>query len=211
MLLTTTPAIVRSLWESLPRPGASPASRITVKCRADAVAICKKAAETGWTTLADAETVLVATGADAWTGRLRDVLTLFGAVPQWLYRRPGARVQGVVGSEHIAAADLAFFLLQVERAGFEVDPAPLCEAFVPGLKAKAYLTASELAVHWHDKERHRCEPVEIATGPNLTWGRSADTLRTSAGYKAELFHDEAGQPQAFKVTAPKWRRKPHHL
>lgn len=211
MLITTAPDVVDCLWRNLPRPGRPPVDRWAAKNRADARLICRDAARTGWCGVLEAETVLVATGADVPTIKMRDVLALFGAEPRWLYRRPGVRVQGVCGTELIAAADLAVYLLQIERAGFDVDPEPLCEALVPELKAKPYLSAAELAVYWHAQERHRCEPMELAVGPNLTWGKPAETLRTVAGYKAELFRDAAGSAQAFKVTAPRWRRTRHPL
>ncbi|WP_342111264.1 hypothetical protein [Methylobacterium sp. SI9] len=153
----------------------------------------------------EAETVLIASGFGLPTGDLRTTLKLFGVDPQPVYRRPGTRVLGLAGSDRIAVADFADVLMQVERLGFDTASATLCEALRPSLQAKAFITNAEVSVFWHDRERHRCDPVLIGTGPNLVSGRQVTALRTATGYRVEFYQGSDGQPTDLVATAPRWR------
>lgn len=205
MLITVTPAALNAIWTGLNAAQRSPASPWVAKCRRQAGGILKAAARDGWVGMIKAETVLIASEFGMPTGDLRTTLKLFGVTPQPVYRRPGARVTGLSGSDRIAVADFADVLMQVERLGFDTDPATLCEALRPSLQAKAFLTNAEVSVYWHDRERHRCEPVMIGTGPNLIIGRDVTTLHTVTGYRVDLYQGSDSQPTDLVATAPRWR------
>lgn len=112
---------------------------------------------------------------------------------------------GLAGGDRIAVADFADVLMQVERLGFDTNPEMLCEALRPSLQGKAYLTGAEVSVYWHDRERHRCEPVVLGTGPNLVCGRDVTTLQTVTGYRVDLYRGSDGRPTDLVATAPHWR------
>lgn len=205
MLITMTPVALGAVWTSLTADQRSSANPRLGSCRTEAAKILKAGARDGWIGIIEAETVLMASGFGIPTGNLRETLKLFGVAPQSVFRRPGSRVTGLTGGDRVAVADFAEVLMRVERLGFDTASAMLCEALRPSLRAKTFLTNAEVSVYWHDRERHRCEPVMIGTGPNLVSGRDVTTLRTATGYRVDLYQGSDGQPTDLVATAPRWR------
>jgi hypothetical protein len=174
----------------------------------EAAEIYRQAVASGWASYIRVESLLLATdprplGFGALT--VRELLAAFEIPLQWTYHRPPRGNAGVIGIEQVMAVDLAHLLVLLEATGFAIDPAPLCEALRPQLRASKYLTAAGMSVWWHQKERHRCDPKTIATGVRKTWGRWSEEVTTSTGYRASLFRGDDGEPTALQVTAPKWR------
>ena len=196
-----TPRAVAGLWTALQKPCmGGPGS--------EAAEIYRQTVASGWASYIRVESLLLATdprplGFGALT--VRELLAAFEVPLQWTYRRPRRGDDGMIGVEMVTAADLAHLLILLEATGFTINPTPLCEALRPQIRTREHLTAAELAVWWHPKERHRSAPKVLATGPRGTWGTPGRDLITATGYRADLFRDAAGNATALTVSAPKWR------
>lgn len=195
MQITAARETIEQLWRALGKPdmGANP----------QAVAeIGRDGAASGWLSHPGLETALLAAEPRLYEIRARRLIEAFGIAGQWTYPRPDGRSTAVLGVEQIAAADVAHLLIQLERLGFAIDPAPFCAALLPALKARAYLTTAELAVFWHEREKHRTQPLVVAAGRDLAWSKPAETLRTAAGYRVEMFCGADERPVALRSVAP---------
>lgn len=204
MTLTASPDTIAAIWSALTTLDCKP-SPATRSCRHQTADILRETAATGWTGVLETETVLLAAGIGVPAGSMADTLAMFGIAPQWVYRRPKAETTAALSIQRVAAVDLAHLLVLVERAGFPVDPGPLCQALVPTLRTRAYLTGPEVAVHWHARERHRVEPLLFSTVSDRVGGISGLSTCTPTGYRADLSCSPAGEPRAIRITAPKWR------
>lgn len=200
MLVTMPRETVEAFWRALEKPD--------MGLRPDKAAeIGRAAAGTGWIAHLEIEAAILTLDARLGEIRVSRLLDAFGIRGQWVCSRPRPRGTFVLGVERIAAADAAHLLILLERLGFDVDPTPFCAPLLPALKARAYLTAAELAVFWHDRERHRAEPLEISAEIHPAWGKPDRTLRTAAGYRVEMLRGDDDRPSALRVTAPGRRRK----
>lgn len=199
MLVTMPRETVEALWRALEKPdlGAQ---------HAPAVAIGRTAAVSGWIAFPEFETVVLALEPRLHEIRVQLLLDAFGVQGQFVHPQPG-RNTWVLGTERIKVADAAHVLILLERLGFVVDPTPLCAPLLPTLKVRPLLTAAELAVFWHKRERHRAVPLEISADTQEAFGEPDRMLRTAAGYRIELFRGDDDRPSALRVTAPGRRRK----
>lgn len=199
MRMTVEREIIEALWQALAKPEMGSQPQV-------AAGLGQAAADAGWFAHLELEALLIALEPRLYEVRPGRLAEAFGVRAQWVYPRPKVKGTGTFGIERIAAADVAYLLILLERLGFAVDPAPVCEPLLAALKARPYLTAAELAVLWHARERHRCEPLELTPEPDFTWNRPDETLSTDRGYRVGLFRDSAGQAQAIRAVAPRRRR-----
>lgn len=207
MLLTTNTGTIAALWDALGRQEALAIHRDTLRAKAELGSVIKEAVKTGSVGVIEAEILVYAAGIGLTAALDRDTLALLGAGAQPVYKRPGRTPRDIWACNRISAVDLANAMMRLEEAGLLIDPAPLCEALVPSLEDREFLTSAELAVYWHARERHRRAPLILATGPNLTFDLPDAKHRTASGYRAELFRNNEGEAIALKVTAPRWRRR----
>lgn len=123
-------------------------------------------------------------------------------------QRPSRRSSGVMLPDAMSAADVAQLLIHLEACGFAVDPAPLVEALMPGLRAQPMLTESELSVFWFDRQRHRSPPLAV-TGPEGPVPALIDAqITTPQNYRIEVWADLDANPVQLLVHAPRYRRRP---
>lgn len=207
MLLTTNTGTIAALWDALNLQAKLASHRDTLRAKAELAEVIKEASKTGWVGVIEAEVLVYAAGIGLTATLDRNTLALLGAAAQSVFERPGRVPRDLWACDRISAVDLANAMMRLEEAGLLIDPAPLCEALLPALAGRKFLTAAELSVYWHARERHRRAPLILATGPNLTFGRPDAKHRTATGYRAELFRDDEGAAIALKVTAPRWRQR----
>lgn len=122
------------------------------------------------------------------------------------YRGPFSNVDQVCGHKALRAADVAEWVMQIERLGFSVDAEPLVAALRPALLRSRYLTNSELSVVWYKKQRHRCEAL-VARVPGSLPTRSM-SLTTHSGYVVTALLD--GE-QVFVLRVDAHKKKDPHL
>lgn len=93
----------------------------------------------------------------------------------------------------------------MEATGFAIDPAPLCEMLQRQLRPRPWMTAPEIAVWWHAKERHRSAPLTFAVAKTTGDSLPIETVTTSGGYRVELWRNQQDEATAITIAAPKWR------
>src|SRR5215471_3018771 len=94
----------------------------------------------------------------------------------------------------LRAADMARFLIHLERLGLNVDPTPLVDRLLPRIKQLPAISWSELSVLWFARERHKWSPIALYT-PDFSrryevTPREAvrrDDFKTEAGYKIQAY------------------------
>ncbi|MEI5668927.1 hypothetical protein WBO78_28530 [Bosea sp. CCNWLW174] len=125
-----------------------------------------------------------------------------------VYPRPRAKQATFIGSESVRAADLAELLIQLERAGYAVDPMPYAELLESLLRTQEDVTHAELSVLRYKKERQRTVPLTLSL--NWPWPdtESIQKRTLATGYKMEASFDGNDQPIHLTVRAPKYRRRP---
>jgi hypothetical protein len=167
----------------------------------------------GWASPADIEDVLYA------QDRRLDDLRSHVSVTRWcklydiptvaVFERPKARQQTSVGALMIRAADAADLLIRIERLGFSVDPRPLVDLLLPGIRRQAKVTSAELHLLHYLKTRHKHQSPELSLEPEAWSTASAgETFRTATGYAVTVFRQPDGAPIGLTVRAPKFRRRP---
>lgn len=176
------------------------------RCQSAVDEIVRETAKMGYVNLLEAETVIRASGLDVPIHDTEALLGVFGVPQQFVYPRPRSRVKALWGTPMIAAVDMARLMIVLERMGLPIDPAPLCDALRPALKAKAFLTSPEIAIYWHPSERGRGESVEVAIGSEMTWCKPSEKRVTATGYRASLFRDGDGRPKAVEIEPPRRMR-----
>lgn len=200
MLTTIARETVEALWRALEKPAI--ASRPH-----QAAEIGPAAAAAGWIAPVEVEGVLRAQEPRLAEVRMQSIFDAFQVRRHLVYPRPKGRSSAVSGVERIAAADAAHLLIQLERLGFAVDPAPFCAPLLPALVAMSYLTAAELAVFRYDRERHRMDTLTLSAGPDLPKHDPDAMLTTAAEYRVAMFYDAEGRIIALRSVASGRRRK----
>lgn len=199
MHLTASHDAIEALWRALTKPDRDASSPEEV------ARICRDAAGMGWLHVPVIETLVTALEPRLHEIRTRRLLEAFGVQPHAAFPRPKPGAGDIDGAEMVSAIDAAHLLVLLERFGFSVDPAPLCEPLLTVLTTRRYLGATELAVYRHAEERHRLPPVTIATRANPGIHLADEMIVTASGHVAEVFRNAEDRPHALRVTAPLWR------
>lgn len=192
-------ATIGMLWDAL--------NRRPTKSQ-NAVPLLRRIASEGWASRADIEDIFYL--CDGRLERLADIKALcsaFGLPWRTVFFAPKARSNAVSGSERLAAADVAELLIELERLGFLLDPAPLVEALLPAIKRLTRITDSEISVLWFTKCRHKMAPLVVQVDERAAGIQKSGRLKTPNGYKAEISWNADDQPVSLSVTAPKFRRR----
>ncbi|MGN6820145.1 MAG: hypothetical protein ACTHJR_15885 [Sphingomonas sp.] len=117
---------------------------------------------------------------------------------------PFANSDTLYGHNAMRIAEVAAYIMEIERLGFSVDPTPIVEAIRPALLKEKYLTNHEVSVVRYQKERHRCEGIILRS--KLGNPTDVETVTTHSGYKATAVLNEEGKATVLRVTAPKSRK-----
>ena len=134
-----------------------------------------------------------------------DALRALDVETETLFSRPSGRAQMSIGGAYVRPVEVAALLIRLERLGVDVDPEALVGALRPALAAKSRLTRAEIDIWWHDKERHRSQPVTLVADEDGVVG--AAEVRTSAGYRAEAWLAADGRAVQLWVRAPRYQRR----
>jgi hypothetical protein len=128
---------------------------------------------------------------------------------QWrnIFQVPKARSNSVMGFRALAAADVGSFLMWLEQLGFMIDATPLVETLLPKIKLRPKITDSELSVFWYVKHRHRMADVSIQARDKPIAPIDIKRLKTSTGYKAEVWTGDDGEPVRLCVKSPRHRHR----
>jgi hypothetical protein len=118
------------------------------------------------------------------------------------YGGPFSGTHTLCGHRAMPVADVAAFIMEIERLGFAVDAEPLVEELRAALLRKKYLTHSEVSIVRYKTERHRWGPIVLhAQNPRPT---SASTITTSTSYRATALFEEENIA-ALRIDPPKYR------
>jgi hypothetical protein len=154
------------------------------------------AAEAGWVGLSQVGALVEELGL---FGCRDELLALAQIEPQVTFYRPYGRADSAQGSNGISIAQLADFLIFLERLGLDVVPAPLVERLLPAISRQKLLTQSELNVFWYRSRRHK-EPIELTAHTAAPVVRSPlTTFTTAAGYFVFARLDTNGQVRLLSV------------
>lgn len=175
MTYTADPYLLTAMWRDITREGAVPrgAAKLT------------KVAESGWITMPALEDLISNLGLPALAGLpVRWLVETFGLATISRAYRPRSGENEAMMFDTLSAAELAFLVIELERAGFPVDPSPLVEQLRPSLKRQEMLTAVELDLWWYPSQRSKGlivldgydGPVESVTVAKHT---------TALGYRVE--------------------------
>jgi hypothetical protein len=141
-------------------------------------------------------------------GFIDELLADAGVILAAYHYRPRRIDRSAGAFEGLRVADMARFLIHLERLGLNVDPAPLVDRLLPQIKQLRAISWSELSVLWFARERHRWSPLALYT-PDFASRSDAELARredfkTEAGYKiqAYLIGDEV---HFLEVRAPRYR------
>jgi hypothetical protein len=133
-----------------------------------------------------------------------ELLSLAEVVKEPVFYRPGRHEHEVMGFLYLRVASFARLLIFLEILGLPVDPQPLVQQLLPGLKrGPRLLTSDELHVLWYDQERHKFGITLEAAETDTLPGKHA-TLITVTEYKAQLISDATGRPMSLIVEGPHW-------
>lgn len=147
--------------------------------------MAQSAVADGWITPFAIETLLTEMDCRLWQFQVRELLRVFEIPTLHVFERPTRGARDAEGLERVSVVELARLLILLERAGFALDPLPLCQALAPGLGAKRLLTGSELQVYWRAARRSD-EPLRFAA-PKLEIGCGGPDFTTRAGYTVRPF------------------------
>ena len=120
------------------------------------------------------------------------------------FRGPVPTPRELDGHKAMRAADIAVYLMEVERLGFSVDPEPLVAGLLPVLTDQRYLTNSEVSVMWYKSQRHKLGSVFVRV-PD-TSPTSATTIVTASGYRITALCEE-GYPVTLRADPPRQKNK----
>ncbi|CAH2606076.1 zf-C2H2_3 domain-containing protein (plasmid) [Rhodovastum atsumiense] len=146
--------------------------------------------------------------------RLRDVdlgeLARIAGVPfRMAYRLTGRKTQRYFsGSEAMAPADAAAFMIWLERLGFAVDPSAMVAAVLPTLKGLERATDGEVDVLNFAHSRHRMFPLTLERAGAVHSRGKTEALKTPAHYRAEAAFGADGVLLRLTVHAPRYRLRP---
>jgi hypothetical protein len=104
--------------------------------------------------------------------------------------RPRRSASGAGAFQGLRAADMARFLIHLERLGLNVDPTPLVDRLLPRFKQLPAISWSELSVLWFARERHKWSPLALYT-PSFAHRQEPaprhEDFKTEAGYKVQAY------------------------
>lgn len=130
-------------------------------------------AREGWVLRCDVEDLLADHDERTWGLDAFDLARAFGLAPDLVWTVHSRRQTSFVGSDRLAAADVAALLIRVERLGFEVDPTAMADAVCPTLEGRRLLTDGELTVLNWAKERHKTADIRLQrVASDARWRRS---------------------------------------
>ena len=202
---TVDSTVLQAILDSLSRP-TKPSNKKA------AAQLLSRITNDGWATLPDIEDIFYLT--DVRVDDLRQSIDarswcdLFEIPIVTTFDRPGKNQGSVMGSQSIAAFDVAGLLIELERVGYAIDPAPLVDLLFDPTSRLERLTSNQLSVFWYRQMRHKWEPLVISA--EMGGRRIIRTIKlvTDTGYKVEAWIGEDGMPVGIEVRAPKYRRRP---
>ncbi len=115
----------------------------------------------------------------------QSICPLAEIAPELLFWRPAARDKAASGGPGLTLSQVATLAVHLARWGFEIDPTPLVEAAIPGIKAKRMIGQHELDLLWWRRER----------------GGMTDILRFTAPIPAELRGVIDNLPSGYRAAA----------
>ncbi len=165
-------------------------------------------AREGWVLRCDVEDLLADHDERTWGLDAFDLARAFGLAPDLVWTVHSRRQTSFVGSDRLAAADVAALLIRVERLGFEVDPTAMADAVCPTLEGRRLLTDGELTVLNWAKERHKTADIRLQrAASDARWTGRTAAIRTGTGYRATAFLLEGGALHSLEVRAPRFRKQ----
>ena len=117
------------------------------------------------------------------SARWQSLCPLVGIAVETLYWRPRARANHACGGPGLSLTAVATLAVHLARWGFEIDPAPLAEAAVPGIKAKTLISQHELDLLWWKQERGGMRDI-IALNAPIPEGERGVIGNLPSGYRA---------------------------
>jgi hypothetical protein len=198
--------LLQALWGLVRRP--------LRRRNADGFAkLTQKAIRDRYMGLPDLEDLLSYCGVD-WGGNeapVDDLAIIFGLAVVATYPRPRRTSSVALGLPGLQLADVAVFLIVLERMGFDVDAGPIAAPVVEHVARETMLSDSELEALWYARNKDRRAPLQVVC-PDDPPAMIEETLvkyRTARGYKLALCTAGAGgAPRHLTVNAPHYRRRP---
>jgi len=120
-------------------------------------------------------------------------------------RRPRLRSNGVIYSRSMRAAEVAAFLIDLERLGFAFDPQPLIDALRPGVMKSTTITDAELEIFWAPRTRHKAEITLKVEDGNYSFGEYREGKFTN-GYRFIALFRKDGSIHSLNVRGSRHRR-----
>jgi len=122
-------------------------------------------------------------------GFTEELLAAAGVTMATYHYRPRRIDRDAGAFQGLRAADMARFLIHLERLGLNVDPTPLVDRLLPQIKQLPAISWSELSVLWFARERHKWPPTALYT-PSFAHRQEPalarhEEFKTEAGYKIE--------------------------
>ncbi|MCD9026782.1 hypothetical protein LDO26_00945 [Luteimonas sp. BDR2-5] len=204
MAYCTSSQHLQALVDALARP-APPGSRGAIAAKQT-----RRIVEQGWATSAAIEDLLLLMDRrlDPYGAGSVDVLSALFDLP-WrsVAYRPSRLAIDVVLHQAMAASDVAQLLIHLEACGFAVDPAPMVDALMPGLRQRQMLDASELSILWFERWRHKATPMAIRADNRAVPAELRKRGTTPSGYRIETWHCIDGNLVELRIRAPRYRRR----
>lgn len=121
--------------------------------------------------------------------------------------RPSRLAIDTVLHEAMSASDVAQLLINLEAIGFKVDPAPMVDALVNGIRKRPMIDNSELSVLWFERNRHRGPPMTIGTAKGRIPAKFESIGVTNTGYRVGIWRDIKDELAHLEVRSPRYRRR----
>ena len=132
----------------------------------------------------------------------QDLCPLAEIAPELLLWRPRARDKAASGGPGLTLVKVATLAVHLARWGFVIDPSPLVEAALPGIKAKRMIAQHELDLLWWRRERDGMRDIIMFNAPIPAELRGViDNL--PSGYRAAA-HASGLLIAGPKVGAQRW-------
>lgn len=134
-----------------------------------------------------------------------ELLGVLRTPPGMMFWHPKHK-KNMYGTKGLPSMDVAAMLVRLEKLGFNVNPEPLVTALLPQVRTSNLITASELEVLWHAKERHRAEVMVEADLSTAVGEITSQAFETAHKYKVEVARDAAGMVVRLTVRGPKRKK-----